>query len=69
MAFLLFLFNDPVYVAHIYAPSFASFAFTEFITAVFFAGILTYWLRELATFRPAKADPKWNCLKKAVFAG
>lgn len=69
LAFALFLFNDPIYVTHIYAPSFASFAFAEFIAAVFYSSILTFWLRELAMFRPKKADPKWNCLKKAVFAG
>ena len=33
------------------------------------AAMLTFWLRELAMFRPKKADPKWGCLKKAVFAG
>jgi len=55
LAFLLFLFNDPLYPVHIYQPSFLTFALTEFCSALFISALLIYWLRELAGFRPQKA--------------
>ena len=45
-----------------------TFAFTEFTSALFIAGLLIFWLRELAGFRPKKAAKEWNCIKKAVYA-
>lgn len=49
---LLFLFNDPFYPAHIYKPSFMTFASTEMTSAMFVTSLLIYWLRELAGFKP-----------------
>lgn len=69
MIFLLFLFNDPLYAAHIYSPSFLTFALTEFTAAIFISGLLVYWLRELALFRPNTLPPKTNCLVKIMYAG
>ena len=68
MVFLLFFFNDPMYPMHIYQPSFMTFALTEFTSALFISGLLIFWLREIAGFKPKKADPKWSCIKKAIFA-
>ena len=48
---LLFLFNDPWYPVHIYSPSFMTFAATELLSALFMAGLLIFWLRELAGFQ------------------
>ena len=56
------MFNDPWYPWHVYRPSFLTFAFTEFVSSIFYTAILTFWLRELAGFRPAKAKPEWNCI-------
>lgn len=69
MIFLLFLFNDPLYAAHIYKPSFLTFALTEFTSAIFISALLVYWLRELALFRPNLAPAKSNCLVKIIHAG
>lgn len=67
---MLFLFNDPLYAAHIYTPSFVTFALTEFTSAIFISGLLVYWLRELALFRPRLLPPtKSNCITKIVHAG
>ena len=68
MAFILFIFNDPLYVAHIYAPSFLTFALTELGTSLFISGTLVFWLRELASFAPRQAPESWGKLKKLVFA-
>ena len=67
LTFFLLFFNDPIYLAHIYKPSFVSFAFTEFASSIFVAALLIYWLRELAGFRQSRAAREWCCLKKAVF--
>ena len=48
---LLFFFNDPWYPVHIYSPSFMSFAGTELTSALFMAGLMVFWLRELAGFQ------------------
>mmetsp|Transcript_3813 Transcript_3813/g.4396 ORF Transcript_3813/g.4396 Transcript_3813/m.4396 type:complete len:233 (+) Transcript_3813:231-929(+) len=69
MVFLLFMFNDPWYPWHVYKPSFLTFAFTEFTNSIFYAALLTFWLRELAGFRPQKAKAEWNCLQKTVYTG
>ena len=67
LTFLLFLFNDPLYMAHVYSPSFLTYALTELSSALFISGMLMFWLRELADMRPSKPDPKWGCFKKCVF--
>ena len=67
LTFLLFLFNDPLYMAHIYSPSFLTYALTELTASLFISAMLMFWLRELAEMRPAKPDPKWGCLKKACY--
>ena len=67
LAALLLLFNDPIYMAHLYYPSFATYAITELCSALFVSGILVYWLRELAGYRPRKAEANWSSLKKLIF--
>lgn len=65
---LLFFFNDPWYPVHIYSPSFMSFAATELTSALFMAGLMIYWLRELAGFKASRDEPKnLGCVKKMVF--
>ena len=67
MTFLLFLFNDPIYPVHIYAPSFTTYALTELASALFISGILIFWLRELTVFRPTKPQEDWGKVKKLIF--
>lgn len=64
---LLLLFNDPIYMAHLYYPSFATFAITELCSSLFVSGLLVFWLRELAGYRPRKAEANWSSLKKLIF--
>ena len=64
LIFFLFLFNDPLYSAHIYSPSFITFALTEFLQAIFIGALLIYWLRELSMFRPRLLPPNTNCIVK-----
>lgn len=65
---LLFLFNDPWYPVHIYSPSFLTFAGTEMTNALFVAGLLIYWLRELAGYRMSRENAKnMGCCKKMAF--
>ena len=68
LIFLLFLFNDPFYPVHIYQPSFMTYAITELAAAVFISGLLIYWLRELAGFRPKQVLPDWGCIQRTVYA-
>lgn len=64
---LLLLFNDPFYAIHLFRPSFFSFIFTELTSAMFIGGLLAYWLRELANFRPQNAPEDSNCFTKLIF--
>jgi len=48
MLFLLFIFNDPFYPVHVYDPKFITFAISEFQTSLFVAGMLIFWLRDVA---------------------
>ena len=66
LIFLLFLFNDPFYPVHIYSPSFMTFAGTELMSALFMAGLMIFWLRELAGFKVSNEN-SLGCIKKMVF--
>ena len=55
-------------MAHIYRPSFMTYAVTELTYALFVSGMLMFWLRELADMRPSQPDPSWGCLKRLVFS-
>ena len=48
LLFLLLLFNDPFYPVHVYQPGFLTFAASEFQTSLFIAGMLIFWLRDVA---------------------
>lgn len=60
LLFLLFLFNDPFYPVHVYDPKFITFAISEFQTSLFIAGMLIFWLRDVARHKnprlPANAS-------------
>ena len=60
LLFLLFLFNDPFYPVHVYDPRFLTFALSEFQTSLFIAGMLIFWLRDVARHKnpdiPANAS-------------
>ena len=55
-------------MAHIYSPSFLTYALTELSLALFISAILMFWLRELSDMRPTNSDPKWGCFRKLIFA-
>jgi len=46
MTFLLFLFNDPVFMIHIYSPSIFTFFISELFTAAFLCALMIFWLVE-----------------------
>ena len=45
-----------------------TYAVPELTASLFVAGLLMFWLRELADARPKEADPSWGCLRKLVFS-
>lgn len=56
LTFLLFLFNNPWYLVQIYSPSTIAFTFSALQTSMFVAGVLVFWLKDLAKFQPANPD-------------
>jgi len=55
LLFLLFLFNDPWYAAHIYQPSVLTLTLSELQISMFAAGLLIYWIRDVARYRTERA--------------
>lgn len=57
MLILLLTFNDPWYFFHIKNPSFATYFIGEVGTAMFVAGILVFWLVDIARHKEPEISP------------
>ena len=64
LLFLLFLFNDPFYAVHVYDPKFITFAISEFQTSLFIAGMLVFWLRDVARHKNPEISPDASAVEK-----
>jgi Wnt-binding factor required for Wnt secretion len=53
---MLFLFNDPWYIVHILSPTIFTSILNELQMCIFMAGLLVFWLREIARFSPVDAQ-------------
>jgi hypothetical protein len=60
LLFLLFLFNDPWYPLHIYQPSLLTLTASELQISMFAAGLLVFWIRDVARYRPKRAPKEAN---------
>ena len=61
---MLVAFDDPWYWAHVRNPSFFTYAVAEFGTALFVAGLLIFWLRDIARHRSPEPDAGATKLQK-----
>ena len=46
MLLFLFLFNDPVFMIHIYNPTIFTFFISELFTSCFICALMIFWLVE-----------------------
>ena len=66
MLILLLTFNDPWYFLHIKNPSFATYFIGEVGTAMFVAGMLVFWLVDIARHKEPELSPDATKLQKFV---
>ena len=67
LCLFLVLFNDPFYLVHIYSPSVMSFALSELQIALFVAGLMVYWIRDLAKYRKKIITKEHNVIGRLVW--
>ena len=67
LLFLLLQFDDPYYYAHVYKPSFFTYAITEFGIAIFVSGLLVFWIRDIARYRNKKLDDGASKAQKFIY--
>ena len=56
LLFLLFCFDDPGYKLHVDDPEFITYFISEFGIALFIAGMMVYWIRDIAQHRAKKLE-------------
>ena len=57
-------FNDPWYFIHYKNPNFWTYVIAEFNTALFVAGLMIFWLRDIARHRNKELEQNANKLQK-----
>ena len=57
-------FDDPWYFIHYSNPNFWTYAIAEFNTALFVAGLMLFWLRDIARHRSKNLEPNATKLQK-----
>ena len=57
-------FNDPWYFIHYRNPNFWTYAIAEFNTALFVAGLMIFWLRDIARHRTKNLEPNATKIQK-----
>lgn len=64
LLWLLLCFDDPSYKFHVEDPNFFTYFISEFGISLFIAGLLMYWVRDIARYRADELAPNQSKMQK-----